>query len=233
MLDDRETCDGDCPASCADASECTVDVMIGAAATCNVECLHQTISQCRNGDGCCPAGCVNATDDDCSATCNNGMLDTGETCDGDCPTSCATETACMTGTLIGSAANCSAECRYQMITACTPGDGCCPSACTEPSDSDCTPQPPLAMVGSPCTSAQVCGTLSPNAASVCFSDGFPGGYCTFFCTSEPCPSGSTCDINFMCIDNCANTGECRTNEGYTCMPLFDRTEQTFMGCKAP
>ena len=42
-----------------------------------------------SGDGCCPPGATNATDDDCPPSCGNGVVERGERCDGDsCPTTC-------------------------------------------------------------------------------------------------------------------------------------------------
>ena len=64
MLDPGETCDGDCPTTCADALACTEDVMVGSAATCDVACEHPGTG-CVGGDGCCSPGCDNLTDTDC------------------------------------------------------------------------------------------------------------------------------------------------------------------------
>ncbi len=79
---------------------------------------------------------------DVSASCNNGVIDPGETCDppGSCPTSCAASAdACSPNVLVGSAAGCTAACVVQPITACIGGDGCCPAGCDATSDSDCEP----------------------------------------------------------------------------------------------
>jgi len=75
-------------------------------------------------------------------TCNNGVVDSGETCDpgvaGSCPASCAVSAdRCMPNVLVGAAATCDAVCRVQPITACAAGDGCCPDGCDEASDPDC------------------------------------------------------------------------------------------------
>jgi hypothetical protein len=88
VLDPGETCDP--PASCNDGNACTTDQMTGSAATCNVVCGATPITSCAGGDGCCPAGCNQTTDGDCSASCGNGAVEAGETCDppGTCPTSC-------------------------------------------------------------------------------------------------------------------------------------------------
>lgn len=76
------------------------------------------------------------------ATCNNGVVDGGETCDpgvaGSCPTSCAASAdACVSNVLVGTPATCDAACRVETITACVAGDGCCPDGCSEADDPDC------------------------------------------------------------------------------------------------
>lgn len=65
-----ETCDiaivgetGSCPTSCDDSIACTSDQLVGTM--CTTECSHQAITTCRDGDGCCPSGCVHAFDSDC------------------------------------------------------------------------------------------------------------------------------------------------------------------------
>ena len=62
------------------------------------------------------------------ALCGNGQLDGGESCDGDCPTTCDDGVACTVGTLSGSSALCSARCHYSVI------EGCCESAADCPGD---------------------------------------------------------------------------------------------------
>ena len=71
-------------------------------------------------------------------SCNNGVVDTGETCDGSsCPTTCAASAdACAPNVLVGDAQTCTAACMTQTISACTSGDSCCPVGC-EATDSDC------------------------------------------------------------------------------------------------
>jgi len=78
------------------------------------------------------------------AQCNNGAVDPGETCDGNCPTSCApTGDACMPVQLVGSAATCDAACVAQPISACVDGDGCCAPGCDESNDADCAAPAPV------------------------------------------------------------------------------------------
>jgi MYXO-CTERM domain-containing protein len=73
-----------------------------------------------------------------SSLCNNGTVDAGEICDGNCPTSCAAPAdACAASTLTGSAATCNAQCVTATITTCVDGDGCCAAGCDAASDSDC------------------------------------------------------------------------------------------------
>ena len=71
--------------------------------------------------------------------CGNGLVEPGETCDGDCPTDCWDGTACTTDTLVGDAATCSAVCVSTEIAAgqCENDDGCCPDQCTTETDNDC------------------------------------------------------------------------------------------------
>lgn len=141
VLGGAETCDpvASCVSACADDGDvCTREVLVGAAATCDVECTHPRITACSPRDGCCPAGCNSTNDSDCSA-CGNGQLDRGEKCDpaGTCPSSCTKPNACTSATLVGSAQACSAECRYAPITACVAGDNCCLPGCTPATDGDC------------------------------------------------------------------------------------------------
>lgn len=69
--------------------------------------------------------------------CGNGALDEGESCDGDCPSSCEDGDACTADSMTGSAQSCDLECAHTTITTCANGDGCCPASCTAVSDSDC------------------------------------------------------------------------------------------------
>src|SRR4029079_4419286 len=79
-----------CPTSCPQQA-CQLYTLFDGG-TCGAQCVaggQQTA--CVNGDGCCPAACNANTDTDCTPTCNNGVVESGETCDplASCPTSCA------------------------------------------------------------------------------------------------------------------------------------------------
>ncbi len=218
MVEAGEVCDGNCPGSCEDGDACTIGVLSGSAANCNVQCTQQQVRACAGGDGCCPAGCSHAADSDCPAVSCSGVSQcTGG--DGCCPSGCTN----------ASDRDCPAPPSCANVTQCIGGDTCCPSACTSANDSDCTPVV-TGGVGSPCTGPADCAALGSGAT--CFQDGYPGGYCTKFCTSDPCPSGSMCHSNqFLCIDVCQNgvPNDCRS--GYVCDTVLDfNTERPFFGC---
>ena len=141
-----ETCDppSSCPASCDDGNNCTKDTITGSAASCTAACGHSTITACASGDGCCPPGCDNNADSDCSASCGNGTVEKGETCDppSSCPASCDDGNSCTVDVMTGAAASCSAACGHYAVTACAAGDGCCPKGCDAASDSDCAKSGP-------------------------------------------------------------------------------------------
>ncbi len=91
-----------------------------------------------------------------SVLCNNGTVDAGEICDGNCPTSCAAPAdACAVATLAGSAATCTAQCVTSTITTCVDGDGCCAAGCDFTRDSDCADA--SAPIGG-------CNVATPNGA---------------------------------------------------------------------
>ena len=73
------------------------------------------------------------------ATCGNGMVDPGETCDppASCPASCDDGNVCTVDQPTGSAQSCNVACSNTAITACSSGDGCCPGGCTSTTDADC------------------------------------------------------------------------------------------------
>jgi hypothetical protein len=150
VLERTETCDrgitaghaGACPTSCADGDPCTEDIAHGSAESCSRTCSHVKVTACGGGDRCCPAGCTTATDADCRASCPNGIVEAGETCDpgSTCPTGCASDgDACTVDQLVGSPDTCNAACAHVPILRCsgTQRDGCCPTECSAASDSDC------------------------------------------------------------------------------------------------
>jgi cysteine-rich repeat protein len=85
VIDSSETCEAGtnrpCPTSCNDNQECTADMLIGSASNCNAVCVNTLITQAKSGDGCCPAGANANTDSDCTVTCGNRVVESGEQCD--------------------------------------------------------------------------------------------------------------------------------------------------------
>jgi hypothetical protein len=152
-VDPGETCDtaiiagmpGACPADCDDHIPCTRDKRTGS--DCTVRCDHdEEIRDPAPGDGCCPTSIRADKDPDCSASCGNGVVDPGETCDtaiprdtaGACPTSCPRAGSCVESRLISSQ-TCSAVCaRYPIVVQSGRNvDNCCPPGATNAVDIDC------------------------------------------------------------------------------------------------
>jgi hypothetical protein len=136
VVETGETCDGDCPGTCAPEGDCSVGSLAGSE--CTRRCSYTEITACVDQDDCCPDGCNSGSDDDCAILCGNGITERGETCDGDCPTSCGDGRTCTRDVMLGSAARCAVSCHFPAIVTCADADGCCPSACTDAAaDADC------------------------------------------------------------------------------------------------
>jgi hypothetical protein len=137
---------GACPTACDDHDPCTVDTLEHGG-TCTAACNSstKTAPDTSKKDACCPSGATAATDADCSPTCGNGKLDSGETCDtaitsgaGACQTSCPDDgDPCTTASLV-TADPCNPTCTTTTITTPKNGDSCCPAGATAANDSDCT-----------------------------------------------------------------------------------------------
>ncbi len=144
VLDADEQCDpaivsggGACPEGCTSADACLARTLAGNADDCTARCEEATITECRGGDGCCPAGCRSNSDGDCPVACGNGLVEPGESCDGNCPSGCSAPSACTTSTIEGSPSTCNARCVDASVTACVSGDGCCAAGCSHLNDMDC------------------------------------------------------------------------------------------------
>ncbi|MCB9558226.1 MAG: hypothetical protein H6707_19070 [Deltaproteobacteria bacterium] len=200
-VDPNESCDtaittgaGACPTSCTATNACQPQTLV-AAGTCNARCETQPITACKNGDGCCPAGCNHQSDDDCSALCGNGQVDSGETCDtaissgaGSCPQSCNDNNDCTNDSLV-SGGTCQAVCSFVSKTTGTQCDGntgqCLGGACCKGcrSGSSCVVGTSLGACGSGGGVCASCSTTNPCKIAKCESGG---------CAYQDKPTSTTC-----------------------------------------
>ncbi len=215
VVEKGETCDpvSSCPTSCNGGGACTVGLMTGSSANCNVNCAYTTITACVAADGCCPAACNANNDSDCPPVCGNGVVENGETCDpkSSCPTSCDDDNVCTADAKAGSSANCNVTCSHTPITTCISGDGCCPTACNANSDSDCSPVCGNGIVesGETCDPPSSCPT-SCDDTNPCTTDAMTGSSddCNLACSHTAvtecvpddgcCPTGCTSDTDSDC-----------------------------------
>lgn len=136
-IDADETCDppASCPTQCDDGDSCTVEILQGDAASCTAACVPTTINECGPADGCCLPGCDPDADLDCM--CGNGLIDPGETCDGNCPLNCDDGSSCSVDQQTGNATTCDVVCTHDPILDCVNDDGCCPTGCDVANDNNC------------------------------------------------------------------------------------------------
>jgi len=203
-VDPGERCDGNCPSSCPASNDaCSPLRLVGSRDSCDAECVPEPIRQCRNGDGCCAPGCNANNDDDCSASCGNGVRESGETCDRDCRTSCPDGVdSCHPQQLRGSAASCNVRCVVETITSCASGDGCCPSGCAWPMDMDCE-EPP-------------CGNSRIDSGETCDNGRTSPRRCPTSCgDSDACTTDVLRGSSDMCNVECTHTRitACRSGDG--------------------
>ncbi len=145
--------------------------------------------------------------------CGNGIVEDGETCDGDCPDNCdRPENACSLIRYVGAGQTCDATCVTDVIEACVSDDGCCPDGCSPDADLDC-----IQPAGAACQGDEYClpGVLT---AGLCIENGWSDGYCSSNCvTDDDCNAGSICAGRY-CLTTCDAADECR--DGYTCGPYM-------------
>ena len=236
VLDPGERCDtaigagsiGSCPSACDDGNSCTAEAINGAG--CDARCEYKVITTCKSDDGCCPPGCASNEDNDCSASCGNGVIEAGETCDtaiaagaeGACRDECDDQIACTEDKLVGS--GCNVTCASSPITLCRldASDGCCPTGCTSASDVDCPVSCGNEVVegGETCDTAIAAGKdgACPTACDdqvACTIDRLVGGGCTVACSHVPitgcstksdgcCPVGCNSASDPDCPPGCGN-----------------------------
>jgi cysteine-rich repeat protein len=149
-IEEGETCDpiSSCVQTCSSSNACLSAVLSGAADDCTSECELVPVTACDDGDDCCPSGCTETSDDDCSADCGDGVIDraAGETCEAGsatpCPANCNDNDPCTRDLRTGSAANCNVVCTHTAIVLPQDGDNCCPEdvGANANNDDDCDPE---------------------------------------------------------------------------------------------
>jgi len=151
ILEAGEMCDtgivagnGACPTTCNDGQSCTTDTLVSGN-SCQAHCTTTPITTPINNDGCCPSGANSGNDNDCLASCGNGVKDPGETCatalttgPNKSPTTCTDGMVCTRDVLLNPG-TCTAACSFPAITMPMNGDGCCPSGANANTDTDCQP----------------------------------------------------------------------------------------------
>jgi cysteine-rich repeat protein len=229
VVEAGETCDpkDSCPSSatCTSGNACLKPLVSGAAASCTATCTLEPISDCKTGDGCCPAGCSRKDDGDCSPSCGDGLVDpaAGETCEPNsatqpCPSSCDDQQLCTVDAATGSASNCNSACTHTPITAPKRGDGCCPFGANANDDPDCSPSCGNGAIeaGELCDGSCPASASSCNDNQPCTLDSLTGSGCTRQCAHSAisaalpaadgcCPAGANANTDGDCAARCGNT----------------------------
>jgi len=185
-----------------------------------------------------------------SQWCGNGVIETGETCDGNCPDSCPAQRGCVAFKVSGSGASCDAECVMMNVSTAKPGDGCCPEGANAAADSDCpvscgdgilqepetceprsaqNPCPDSCDDGDPCTTDKLTGSAAQCNAK-CTNSAITGANDADHC----CPAGANANADSDCKPKCGNrvveSGElCDGNCPGSCSGTAGCTRQVLMG----
>ncbi len=190
--------------------------------SCTAACTHTTITQCINNDGYCPPTCTSATDNDCLASCGNGVVNSGENCS-NCPqdVNCSSAQTCCAGVCI--TPECSTDANCSSGQHCTSNDPCtgqctdCNITCT--TNTQCNDNNP--DTNDSCENASTCESYCKNEPLTC------GGIvcqtaqicCNELCTTPACTKTSDCNDSDVCTrDSCKTAGTCTAQCSHTAIP---------------
>lgn len=130
--------------------------------------------------------------------CGNGIVESDETCDGDCP-SCDDGDPCTSDTMTGSKTSCDVKCEHKAVTAAITGDKCCPKEARASADGDCVCRGDYDCSRDEYCSGTRCHVLACSVDEDCADDRWctSGGQCGLrragLCTRErQCPTGQGC-----------------------------------------
>lgn len=223
IIGPAETCEpaSNCitQAACGTTAACLRSTLVGDPERCTSSCRLDLINVCKNDDGCCPAMCDAESDNDCSATCGNKIVEPEnlETCEPEstttpCPTNCDDEIACTMDVIAGTPQQCNVTCSHVPITTPASGDGCCPSGASSLNDDDCLPVCGNHVV----ESGEACDPCPGDCDDhdACTTDASSGSGCNVVCSHTPisapaggdscCPSGANANNDSDCAPNCGN-----------------------------
>ncbi len=189
------------------------------------------------------------------ATCGNGEVDTGESCDhliesgdGACPDTCDDAPMCFMSVLAGDPLGCTARCITSPVACSMTADDCCSLGCSAANDADCSNTCGNGVV----ETGEACDGNCPTSCddgNACTTDGFTGTVetCSFQCTNTArtactnndgcCPSGCTSandnDCSSTCGDGIVDAAEtCDGNCPTSCNDNVACTTDTLTGAAA-